>query len=173
MKHVTIKVYTYSELSEQAQERAREWFIGDGCWHWGGEWWQSAQEFSDIAPIDILSADYNRAEVDISWSADSETSELSGLRAWKWLQNNGWFALAAQNVKGGCTLTGYCGDCPLFDPLQEYASAPLSVPSLEQVFYECAQAWVTQASGDLDYYQSEEYIAESGFEFTESGEFWG
>lgn len=177
MKHVTITICKYEELSETAQETARDLYRQTGfAWGWQDEWWQSAQEFSRIAPIVIVSADHDRGHVDARWRGDSDVADLSGLRAWKWLQNNGWFDLAAKNAQGGCTLTGYCGDCPLFDPIAAYAKTPLAVPDLAQVFYECAQAWIYAAQADCEWCHSDEAVAESiicnEYEFTEDGEFW-
>jgi hypothetical protein len=176
MKHVTIKVCTFDELSDDAKERARDWYRQGGCFHWRDEWWQSAREFSAIAPVDIFRVDIACAHVDVSWHADENVRGLSGVRAWKWLQNNGWFELARRNAQGDCTLTGFCGDCPLFDPLVKYAETPGQVPGLEQVFYECAQSWVSEAQRDYDWCNSDEAIDDNiicnAYEFTEQGEFW-
>lgn len=176
MKHVTIKICTYKELSEAAKERARDWYCEGDTWHCQDEWWQSAQEFSAIAPIDIQAADYERAHVEFEWQADCDVADLKGVRAWKWLQNNGWFDLAARNVQGDCTLTGFCGDCSLFDPLHKYSASPLSVPDLRQVFYECAQSWIYDARLDLEASYSEEVVEENiianEYEFTEHGKRW-
>ena len=176
MKHVTLKICTYEELNETAQENAREWYRQNDCWHWDAEWWQSAQAFSIIAPIKIYEADMCAGWVSCRWQDDSDVAALSGVRAWKWLQNNGWFDLAAKNAQGDCTLTGYCFDCPLFDPIAEYAKNPASVPDLEQVFYECAQAWFYAARADYEWSMSDEAVIDAiignEYEFTESGEFW-
>ena len=176
MKHVTIEIFDYSELSEAAKQSARDWYCEGGAWYWQDEWWQSARAFSDIAPVDIQSADYERADVDCTWQGECDVEDLEGVRAWKWLQNNGWFDLAARNAQGDCTLTGYCGDCDLFDPLHEYAKTPLAVPDLRQVFYECAQSWVQAARRDLEESYSREVVEENieanEYQFTECGGFW-
>ena len=171
----TRTVYQFSELSESAQQRACERYASDGeAWHWHAEWWQSAQAFGTIAPIRITGADYERGDCDIEWRDDDAIAELTGLRAWKWLQNNNWFEWAKREAPGACTLTGYCGDAPFADPLLEYARKPLSVPDLKQVFYECAQSWVFAARDDMEACNSFESIADNiranEYEFTESGE---
>lgn len=177
MRDVQFQVFQYDELPEKAQERARDWYTSqEEVWAWDGEWWQSAQEFSAIAPIDIHSADYARAHVNIVWTGSDAVEDLEGLRAWKWLLNNGWFELARRNVRGDCTLTGFCGDCELFDPLPQYERNPSRVPTLRQVFYECAQSWVYGARNDWEASYETENVAEAiranEYEFTEEGEFW-
>lgn len=168
-------IYSFDELSEEAKEFARDNFRNDGdLWGWQCEWWNSAQAFSKIAPIRITSADYDRADVDIEWTDDDAIADLSGLRAWKWLQNNYWFKWAANEKQGACTLTGYCGDCSFADTFAEYEKNPLSVPDLKQVFYESAQEWVQQARSDMEYSHSDEAIDSliecNEYEFTELGE---
>lgn len=146
---ITKEIFEFDELDDSAKQRAREWWTAGGD-HWqSDEWWQSAQNWAEIAPISIESADYDRGHVECTWSADCEIESLSGLRAWKWLQNNGWFDWAEREAPGACTLTGFCGDAPFADPLVQYSKTPLRVPDLKQVFYECAQAWVFEARSDL------------------------
>lgn len=157
----TIEVYSVQELSEAARERAREHFRATADWPWLHEWWQSGQEFSKIAPIEIQTADFERGQVFARWQGDEQVKQLSGLRAWKWLYNNGWFALAKRNAQGDCTLTGYCGDCPLFDPIAVLEQKPLEVPTLEQLFYECVQAWVHEGRRDLEHNYSDEGVDET------------
>lgn len=177
MQTVTIEIFTFDELPESAKETARQWYIAQGdCWHWQDEWWQSVQEFSDIAPIEVNSADYNRMHASTEWTENIEIAYLSGLRAWKWLQNNGWFELANKNAMGDCTLTGYCGDCPLFDPIEQYATKPLAVPELGVLFEECIYSWLKAARADMEWHYSDEFIDEhleaNSYQFTIDGKFY-
>lgn len=174
---MTVTLYQFDELSDSAKERARDWYRSTGdTWFWQSEWWKSAQAFSAIAPIDISAADYDRRHVEYRWTGaadydrryveyrwtgDDEVASLSGLRAWKWLQNNGWFDWAARNKAGECTMTGYCGDCPFGDAINSYARTPSRVPELRQVFYEAAQAWVNGAADDMEYSYSDESVDET------------
>lgn len=168
-------VYQFDELSERAKERARDWYRSGVCWSWSEEWWDSAQAFSQIAPIKITEADYNRAHVSYRWTGDDDVANLEGVRAWKWLHNNGWFEWAAREKTGACTLTGYCGDAPFADPLiDDYLHHPARVPDLKQVFYEMAQSWVREAQSDMEYCYSDESVDENiranEYEFTEQGD---
>ena len=177
MRTETIEVFTFDELSESAKEVARNWYRSGEVWHWGGEWWNSAVAFSAIAPIDIRGVDWDRADPDMRWSGDDDLRELSGVRAWKWLQNNGWFDLAAKNVMGDCTLTGYCGDCDFFDPIEKHRRHPAGVPDLETLFRDCVYSWAFAGRRDMEWCYSDECVDETircnEYEFTASGDFWG
>lgn len=159
MRTITKNLYQYEELNERAQERARDWFRSTDEWD-SSDWWESAKAFSKIAPIEITSADYDNAQVGIRWTGDESVAELSGIRAWKWLQNNNWFEWAAKNKTGACTMTGFCGDCGFADPIVEYAESPMQVPDLRQVFYESAQAWVTEAQNDSESSREDSAVAD-------------
>lgn len=165
--------YTFDELSDRAKSNACDAMRASGDMWDGSDWWASAKAFSDKAPITIADSDIERGDVDINWTDDNAVAELEGLRAWKWLQNNGWFDWAKEEKPGKCSLTGFCGDCPFADPLVEYSRNPLRVPDLKQVFYECAQAWVFEARDDLECAYSDESLAElaeaNGWEFDEDG----
>jgi hypothetical protein len=160
MKTKTIEVYTFSELSESAKKRARYWWRSNDCWD-SYDWWNSAMAFEKIAPISIESADYGWRQVEVKWTGDESVADLSGLRAWKWLHNNGWFDMAEKESPGACSLTGFCADASFFDPLMEYRKTPSRVPDLKQVFYEMAQSWVFEASSDYEYSYSNEAVDES------------
>ena len=180
---VTRILYQFDELSESAKETARNWWRNSGdCWSWASEWIASLQAFERIAPIKVRSWDVDRADISVEWVGphyalrydhSDAIGELSGVRAYKWLHNNGWLDLAKRNVDGDCTLTGYCGDYPLFDPIAQYAKNPARIPELSQLFYECAQSWVYAAREDMEYSYSDESIDENircnEYEFDESG----
>lgn len=159
---VTRTLYTFRELSEKAQERAisRMRRYAD-LWHWQHEYWDSAKAFGKIAPITIESAEYDNRNVGTRWTGDEDVSRLAGVRAWKWLHNNGWLDLAAKNANGACTLTGYIGDCALFDPIHKIARTPETVPTLRDLFDACAESWINDAANDMEHAYSDEAIAES------------
>jgi hypothetical protein len=177
MRTETIEVFIFDELSKAAKEQARNWYRSDGdLWHWADEWWDSAVAFSAIAPIDIRRVDWDHAEPDMRWSDDDALRGLSGVRAWKWLHNNGWLDLAAKNVMGECTLTGYCGDCEFFDPIEKYRSDPSGLPALETLFRDCVYSWAFAARRDMEWCYSDESVddalRDNAYEFDASGNFW-
>tara|TARA_R110000851_G_scaffold158038_1_gene300935 strand:- start:2175 stop:2711 length:537 start_codon:yes stop_codon:yes gene_type:complete len=167
-------VYTFDELDQGAQDRAHSKWLQTGlAWSWWEEWQASIEAFCAIAPIDLIRSDIAAAHVDVTWS-DDHAADLSGVRAWVWLHNNGWADLAKANAAGSCTLTGFCGDCPAFDPIAAYCQGdPRKVPDLEQVFYEAAQAWAQGARQDQEASDTAKAFADvceaNEYEFTSMG----
>lgn len=174
MRTKTIEIYTFNELPDATKERVRDNFRQmPDLWAWGDECWKSAQAFSQIAPLEITEADYDRGQVFVRWKWGTDIAELSGVRAWKWLHNNNWFKWARDNKSGLCTMTGYCADCDFADPIAAYERNPLRVPELQQVFYEAAQSWVHAARRDMEHAYSNEAIDEliecNEYEFDATG----
>ena len=171
-------LYPFSDLSEAAQERAveayRDAHAGDAH-AWGAEYRDSLEAFCRIAPIVATGweyGSYRNDHIDTEFE-DGDIADLSGLRAWKWLNNNGpdfrdgradddlsWFEAARREVVGGCTLTGFQADAPLFDPIHNAERNPLSITSLGDLFHECCEAWLESATEDYEWQSSDEYIRE-------------
>lgn len=172
MRTETMNVYRFDELSEEAKGVARAWYRNGDPWPWRAEWWESAQAFAKIAPIEIDRADFDRRQVSFRWVGDGDVGKLAGVRAWRWLQNNGYFDLAEKK----CPLTGYRGDADILSPINSARKSPQKIESLEQLFYECAQEWVFHAALDMEYAFSDEAvdgdINAGEYEFTADGEFW-
>jgi hypothetical protein len=183
MRAIQVNLYAFDELGDDAKEAARDFFrlCPD---HWdSSDWWASAQAFAELAPISIDEADYDRRDVRVRWMGDEDVAELSGLRAWKWLNNNGphvlvgngspsWLEAAEKEAEGNCGLTGFCGDAPLFDPIAEIRD-PRAVPTLRELFEDCADRWMREAADDMEYTYSDECIDEmiraDAYEFYEDG----
>lgn len=175
MRSETIFIYTFDELPDETKAKVRDNFRAmPDLWAWGEDYWQSAMAFEKIAPIEIIRADYSQGYVDTRWTETEEIGELSGLRGWKWLLNNGWLAWADKNKQGACTLTGFCGDCGFADAIAHYALTPLSVPDISQVFREACQAWVKDAQSDCEHAYTDgaidELIACNEYEFHVNGD---
>jgi len=180
MRQETVNIYTFDELSDEAKERARDWYREGEDFGWIlKEASDSVKEFNKIAPVIISDADYYRQYVKVKWDYDSYydgEEDLEGREAWVWLKKRGWFAIAKENSDGGCTLTGVCYDCPLFDPITEVAKTPQKVPSLMDLFRECAERWMDMVVEDIEHQSSDESIDENiwanGYEFYGDGEFY-
>jgi hypothetical protein len=174
MRTFEMTVYKFDELSDDAKERAHTESLASGnAWSWSDEWQDSLSAFCNIAPVNALRYDVDAGHVDYEWSHEY-ANDISGVRAWVWLNNHGWREMAERNADGTYTLTGFCGDCSLFDVIAAYMRGdPRRVPDLEQVFYECLQSWCYAARADKEHSESAEAFAEScdanEYEFDESG----
>ena len=156
----TLTIYRLNELPTEIQTCVLDSLRAEpDVWGWQYEWWQSAQAFTKTAPVCIVWADFDRALAEWRWDGDDDLRDLSGIRAWKWLINNGWFDWARRNSDGECLLTGFCGDCPLSDPIRQFEHAP-DDRTLEQIFGDCIQAWITYAHRDLEASYTDEALME-------------
>jgi hypothetical protein len=171
---VTRHLYAFGELSPEAKDRARDYFreLPD-LWGWQNEWWDSAQAFERIAPVRVLRVDYGCGHADCAYTGEEDVGDLSGLRAWKWLHNNGWFDWAREETQGACSMTGFCGDAPFSDPIAALERTPASVPELRDLFCKCVHSWASAACSDYEDAYSDEGIERlldcDFYEFDEDG----
>jgi hypothetical protein len=166
--------YRYDELGEDAQERAREWYTTDLDFLGAEDWHNSLKGFCDFFPASI--ADYfispwQHSYVKIDATADDDINELSGVRLWKWLHNNGYFT--PKTLGGDCPFTGYCGDEDLLDPIRAFRDKPTEGTTLSDLLQDCGDSWLKAYAADWEYSYSDECVAETiianGYEFDEDG----
>lgn len=175
MRTIETKLYKYTELSEEAQERARNdrrsasWY-GDA---WEGEWRDTLKHAADAFSVEA--GDWSVGLYQPSYASlrvrDEAVAELEGVRAWKYLRANYADAIGE---RGSCPFTGYCGDEDLLDPLRNFLERPNTTNTVQDILDECAHAWATAWRADMEYQHSDEYVAEdltdNDYEFTEDGE---
>ena len=197
MRTEQIQIYTFDELSESAKQSAiQDYREGNTEYFWLDEWVDSLKKFADVTGIKIddygigaYCYAYVRWSFDpFDWWLDKDTNDLSGLRLRTWLINN-WlpeFEKGKYDSLGiyhksryskiqteVCfTLTGYCGDMPLIDPILEFISKPDN-SSLHDIIEDCFSRWVNECQADLEYQDSDEFIIEEfnqlGSEFLDDG----
>ena len=89
MKTKTIKIYSASELSEDAQQRAYENWLQTAEYGWGEENRQTLEAFEKIFPIDVKNFDYsNRSDINWKFTETDEIENLSGQRLANYIWNN-------------------------------------------------------------------------------------
>jgi hypothetical protein len=174
MRIDTVKtaVYQFNELSEQAKQKAIDWWIGvDDHYPWHDENTSSLHGFCDEFNLSRLSYEYSthrpsfaNAEID-----DVTIAELSGIRLFKYLTNN--YDLKTL-LSGNCPFTGYYLDESLVDPIRKFMKKPDS-RSFQDLIDDCLTQWATDVVKDIEHYYSEESAIESiianEYEFTENG----
>jgi hypothetical protein len=158
-----ITVYTFDELDASTQERViNDWREGDQSF-WSNEWSDSLDAFAKLAPLTVRNWEIGYRNNGVTFDMDQDDNygdgiaELSGVRAWKWLVNNGWAKLAAGQ---DCPFTGYCGDEDLLDAIRAALASPASITSLRNVFADALHDWAKAFERDVDYWHSEETIRE-------------
>lgn len=170
---ITKELYKLDELPADIQEKVILHWRENDHFFWGDEWEQSLNGFCKIAPISkvdwqvgVWGYTFASCKVD-----DENIGELSGIRAWKWLANNGFFD--EKLIGGNCPFTGYCGDEDLLDPIRKAKANPASIGSLEELFNDCLHSWAKAYRADLEYWYSDEAIREdiaiNDYEFDREG----
>lgn len=179
-KTIQTEVFTYDELSPEAQEtardaaRARGWY-GDA---WSNEWRASLDKASDAIGLRVRDWSVDpfggRSYVSgVGTGYDYKVDELQGVRAWKWLARNVAPAIGAE---GDCPFTGYASDESLLAPLRAFLARPNLTDTVRDVLAACATAWAKAWAEDMVDQHSDEYVADdltaNEYEFTADGSFW-
>ena len=180
MRTETIKLYSYCQLSDEAQEAARYWFLSacaNDSFYWiyqeandSREAFLNAFDFTEKpGPLGSLSLEY--------WDIYNglDISELSHVRLWKFLQNNYISPddeRALVDLAGNCPFTGVVYDEILLDGIRAFLRSP-DHTTFQQLIYECLQALDHSVDREIQYQLSEEAIAEyieaNCYEFTADG----
>ena len=197
MRTKTLTVYNYSELSEEAKERACQEMLEHFDYPWSGENRDTLTEFENNFPVTVKDFRYGSCNsfVDFDFTSDDKTEELTGVRLLKYLHNNyydvlfkGKYYSKTKYVDGKfsskhrhskvqkencCTLTGYYIDDAILKPIYEFLKNPVEHINFYDLMNECLQSWLSAVNNDYEAMQSEEYLAEHAevneIEFDEDG----
>jgi len=181
MKTVEVSVYQFSELSESAKEKAISDFRVFDEYSWSQEVLQSVEDGLEHfgASLSDYSIDWNNINCS-SWKISfPEQGELSGVRLWKYLQNNHltyWNKYQKKTdelLSGNCPFTGVCFDEDFLDNIRKFIKRPDS-STFEDLLEESVWNCFNAGCKDYEYQQSDEAITEmieaNDYEFTEDGE---
>ena len=155
MRTATVNLYQFAELSDEAKERAREWWR-DGLDY---PWWRDAEAsikaFCDHFGVKIK--DYSIGAYEPCYlDTDAENAHFRGVR------------LAA--FTRDAMPTGYCLDCALW---QTFYDEFKRTGSALKAFNEAIDAAVKEVRDDMEYQYSDESTDEmltiNEYEFTEDG----
>ncbi len=181
MKAITINLYEFDELSEEAKQVACKHVREE--WHdfypWHNDNQKSLKEFAKFlggkATWNIQMSGYDgpsNAQItdlpnylvdnDPYRSEDSYTFE-------DWLRDN------STTIEGDCPFTGYMADEDLLQPMREYLKDPAD-HTMEQLIQEGCDRWVKNYVADWENCYTDEYISDfliaNEYEFTQHGEFY-
>lgn len=152
-----LEIFSFEELSEDAQARAilrAQETITE--WDWADEWRESLEIAQKILPFEVTNWEISLSSPSYCNTAtDADIGELSGVRAWKYLHNNGY----VEAISESCPFTGYCGDESFLDPLRAFLAAPRDI-TLAELFQECADSWARAWVQDMEFQCSDEYVRE-------------
>ena len=181
MRIAETKVYQFNELSEEAKERARQWWREGYEFHWSSEVEQAMKEFSRLAEVRIFDYEFGDPfsyTKGIKFSTnhrDEEQFELSGARALAWIENNileycrtpkVYYLRTTGSTKKrksnllteiNCPFTGMCYDMDILDPLLKFAKGPKVYgrgwenTTVLDLISECFASLVKSVEGEIEH----------------------
>ncbi|MGD2065632.1 MAG: hypothetical protein PVI43_00500 [Candidatus Bathyarchaeota archaeon] len=189
MRTETITIYSFEELSEEAQQKAIENWRAQGFEYTGGdEYRDSLNKFCDL--IGVRVKDYyiclwgnSYINIDIpDYFEEIENTELTGLRLRTWIINN-WLPLFRKGkyystqgdyINGRYnykfrhsniqfeynSLTGFCADYSLLNPILDFVEKPDS-QDIEDIINDSIESFRIDWEQDIEYQNSDEAIKES------------
>lgn len=186
MRTEQITIYQFDELSDDAKERARNWWRrceeADG-YHWWHEAKAALDAFCDHFGVKVtdysvgafqpsyVTLSLNRQDTEFgTHHDDNRVPGLAGVRLWKYLRNQcGVDKLLAKC----CPFTGVCFDEDLLQPIREFVARP-DARTYAELLNDCADSWLDAVVADDEARFDDENVDESircnEYEFTENGE---
>ena len=157
MKTITIKVYSFDELSDSAKEKARSVYRSDGHYYaWGDENIYSLKAFCDY--FSVVLTDYSIGTSSYSWVKTNAT-------------NQNFRGLKLKTIDRDYMPTGYSMDCSLW--MTFYDVFKLTGNAL-QAFNDAIDQFIKDTVSDMEFQESDEYIDEmmsmNEFEFNQDGD---
>ena len=193
MKQHTITTYSFNELSDDAKtlalsNAAQDEFLGERVLQ------ESLESLKGFADFYNLNLDYSfgifpdRGEFIRATIDNDELSELSGVRLYKYLENN--YSTYYKTVKdsselinnpqkpkktlaGECPFTGVCYDENLLDEMRNFMKKP-DERTFQDLINDCTDSFMTDIHKEGEYLSSDEALIENieanEVEFYESGQ---
>jgi len=155
MRTATVELYQFNELSDEAKERAREWWRDGLDYPWWSDAEASIRAFCDHFGVRVK--DYSIGAYSPSYlDTDAENGHFRGIK------------LKAINREA--MPTGYCLDCALW---QTFYDEFKRTGSALYAFNEAIDAAAKAVREDMEYQYSDESVDEmltiNEYEFTENG----
>lgn len=89
MKTIEVKVFSISELSDKAKQRAFDDYRNKGYeYSWAGENRKTLEKFAELFNLEITNWNYGDRGSGVSFYFNNDVEELSGLRLLRYIWNN-------------------------------------------------------------------------------------
>jgi hypothetical protein len=175
MREVTEKVYKFAELTEEAKEKAREWFRSIDEYPWGSDQRASLKAFEREFPIKVRDWSvgawgYSYCYGDVSDNLDDSEREMTGPELVAHLLE---YHGKVVDVKGN-GLTGSCTDYGLLEPMWAVIEKRNDQDlTYEQLLKYCLTNWADEYRKDIEAQDEDEYVDDcivaNDYEFYEDG----
>lgn len=155
MRTIEQTIYTFEELSEEAKEKARDWWRSNGELFWNDEAKDSIRAFCDHFRVALKTWNIG-PHCPIDYNAEYFNSHFRGMKL--------------KDFNRDYMPTGYCLDCSLwitfYDQFKQTGSAR---KAFDAALYEGFKEWRADMEGQLEDEYIDEHLIVNGFEFTEHG----
>ena len=174
MKVIETKVYEFKELSDEAKEKAKEWYRSVLEYPWFDEANDTMNKFAELVNVKIV--DYSYGGLDrrgvIKFRLQNKTcSYLKGVRLWKYLINN----MRLDEVKfETCPFTGMSFDWDISYPLNAFLKRPNKSETMYSLVDECFNSFIIAVEADVAGQYTDDAVLEAieanEYTFTEDGQ---
>ena len=175
-------IFPIHELSADAQQKAYYKWIEDREYSYSSDNRNTMEQFEELFNIDVRRWSYDSCTYNYSFftSLSAEVEELCGVRLAAYIINNHWHKLYTPKIYWGktsvgtttkkrlsrvfrnadCTLTGYCADCAILEPIYDFLKQPDKNTTYLQLMDKCLASFFRFCRDDMQYTQSEENFHE-------------
>jgi len=184
------------ELSVDAQKTAYYKWIENRDYSFSSDNRNTMEEFAKLFNVDIRNWSYDTCTYHYSFftSLSGELEELSGERLARYITNNHWHRLFISKIYWGktsvqcktknrlsrifyntdCTLTGYCADCAILQPIYDFLKHPAKNITYFKLMDKCLDSFFRFCRDDIEYTQNEDSFKEeshaNNWEYLQDGQ---
>ena len=174
----TYTIYTLSELTEEARQKAYSDWLSHSEYDWADENAAALKKFEQIFNIEVRSWNYDGCTYGYRFVShySGEVEEMHGARLVAYLMNNYWHHLFLRKTYRNkdfthkrssrifydtdCVLTGYCADNALLRPIYDYLRRPDGT-TFYDLLDRCLDSFFRYCREDVQFCQSEEAFREN------------
>ena len=198
MKQITINLYNFEELDENAKQNAYEYWLRN-FFYFDSEFRDSLKKFCDIFDIELLGYEFDECSYHISYDTEPANVDdsIKGLRLYKYIWNNysnslydnktyylnktGSYKSRVSRIlvsrDNSYVLTGTCWDYtlvkPIHDFLEHYNDDKDRYTTFDDLMHECLWSFIKAMHEEYEYAISMEAFEEETklqeFEFYKDG----
>ena len=175
MKTIEINAYEFSELNDEAKEKAYNTWLRKHDYFWFDENDNTLREFCRFFDITVTHYEYDTVKAHYSMKTDYDDEELSVDEQLKILKSNYEDMKKNAHYGGsdGCELTGYCMDEAILKPIRSIIENDSVFISYYDAMKTCLDDFFKACVSDYEYSASLEFFEEEcsylDLYFTENG----
>lgn len=158
METVQLQIFSFSELSDEAKETAREWYRRDLDFPWSEDYRASITAFCDHFGVTLLDWSIGPWSP-IEYKTDAENHHFRGVKL--------------RSINRDHMPTGFCGDCDLWMTFHDrFKTTGNALAAFDDALYAGFKAWRSDWEFQYSDEAVDENIACNDYLFREDGTFW-